>query len=376
MEDLKNKEELLKEVHSFYEKEVKPTLPAYNAKRKRDRVIIYSAIGAFVSLCLCPIHLAFALVAALLVAIAYLYQKNETVEFDCSYEMCIKKKLMPKFLNLFGKYYWAKNHIYNSEEIYKKLTSLKILPKTSMMAFDDVIYGIHKDVKVEVIELRTGIYASGLIGGIMLIIGASVIVLPILGIGIGFLVLIAALIPNTHVQLGFIAFVVLVLLALIIGVIALFIRNAFTNQSIKGVVLKYTFPKKFNKHTFIFENKLSSQKLIHKGRQGYEKVSLEDSEFDKNYTVFSDDQVEARYLLTTSFIERFKNIETAFNPLYQRAEFKENEFYILLGTNRDLFKMGSLGEETNYSQFSQLFEEFYSVLDLIEHFKLNQHIGL
>lgn len=376
MEDLKNKEELLKEVHSFYEKEVKPTLPAYNAKRKRDRVIIYSAIGAFVSLCLCPIHLAFALVAALLVAIAYLYQKNETVEFDCSYEMCIKKKLMPKFLNLFGKYYWAKNHIYNSEEIYKKLTSLKILPKTSMMAFDDVIYGIHKDVKVEVIELRTGIYASGLIGGIMLIIGASVIVLPILGIGIGFLVLIAALIPNTHVQLGFIAFVVLVLLALIIGVIALFIRNAFTNQSIKGVVLKYTFPKKFNKHTFIFENKLSSQKLIHKGRQGYEKVSLEDSEFDKNYTVFSDDQVEARYLLTTSFIERFKNIETAFNPLYQRAEFKENELYILLGTNRDLFKMGSLGEETNYSQFSQLFEEFYSVLDLIEQLKLNQKIGL
>lgn len=376
MEDLKNKEELLKEVHSFYEKEVKPTLPAYNSKRKRDRVIIYSAIGAFVSLGLCPIHLAFALVAALLVAIAYLYQKNETVEFDCSYEMCIKKKLMPKFLNLFGKYHWAKNHIYNSEEIYKKLTSLKILPKTSMMAFDDVIYGIHKDVKVEVIELRTGIYASGLIGGIMLIIGASIIVLPILGIGIGFLVLIAALIPNTHVQLGFIAFVVLVLLALIIGVIALFIRNAFTNQSIKGVVLKYTFPKKFNKHTFIFENKLSSQKLIHKGRQGYEKVSLEDSEFDKNYTVFSDDQVEARYLLTTSFIERFKNIETAFNPLYQRAEFKENEFYILLGTNRDLFKMGSLGEETNYSQFSQLFEEFYSVLDLIEHFKLNQHIGL
>lgn len=376
MEDLKNKEELLKEVHSFYEKEVKPTLPAYNAKRKRDRVIIYSAIGAFVSLCLCPIHLAFALVAALLVAIAYLYQKNETVEFDCSYEMCIKKKLMPKFLNLFGKYHWAKNHIYNSEEIYKKLTSLKILPKTSMMAFDDVIYGIHKDVKVEVIELRTGIYASGLIGGIMLIIGASVIVLPILGIGIGFLVLIAALIPNTHVQLGFIAFVVLVLLALIIGVIALFIRNAFTNQSIKGVVLKYTFPKKFNKHTFIFENKLSSQKLIHKGRQGYEKVSLEDSEFDKNYTVFSDDQVEARYLLTTSFIERFKNIETAFNPLYQRAEFKENELYILLGTNRDLFKMGSLGEETNYSQLSQLFEEFYSVLDLIEQLKLNQKIGL
>ena len=38
MEDLKNKEELLKKVHSFYEKEVKPTLPAYNAKRKRDKI--------------------------------------------------------------------------------------------------------------------------------------------------------------------------------------------------------------------------------------------------------------------------------------------------------------------------------------------------
>lgn len=376
MENLKNKEELLKEVRTFYEKEVEPTLPAYNTKRKKDRIIIYSAIGAFASMFLCRIHLAFALVAALLVAIAWLYQRNETVEFDCSYEMHLKKKFMPKFLSLFGKYHWAKHHTYNSPEIYEKLISLKILPKTSAIALDDVIYGIHKDVKVEVIELRTGTYANGLIGGIILIIGASVIVLPIFAVGIFFLVLITALIPNTQAQLGFIAFVVLVLLALIIGVIALFIRNAFSNQSIKGVVLKYTFPKKFNKHTFIFENKLSSQKLIHKGRQGYEKVSLEDTEFDKNYTVFSDDQVEARYLLTTSFIERFKNIETAFNPLYQRAEFKENELYILLGTNRDLFKIGSLGEETTYSQFSQLFEEFYSVLDLIEQLKLNQHIGL
>ena len=47
-------------------------------------------------------------------------------------------------------------------------------------------------------------------------------------------------------------------------------------------------------------------------RLNLEEVRLENIEFCKNYRVFSMDQIESRYLLTTSFMERFKNIKFSF----------------------------------------------------------------
>ena len=44
----------------------------------------------------------------------------------------------------------------------------------------------------------------------------------------------------------------------------------------------------------------------------FQKIVLEDIEFEKRFDTYSTNQVEARYLLTTLFMKRFENLKTPF----------------------------------------------------------------
>ena len=98
--------------------------------------------------------------------------------------------------------------------------------------------------------------------------------------------------------------------------------------------------------------------------------------FCEKYIVYSDNQVEARYVLTTAFIERFKNMKTAFKAKFIRAAFKDGKITIAIDAGRDLFQMASLDKDTDSNTFTELFDEILSVLELISVLKLNQKIGL
>jgi hypothetical protein len=43
------------------------------------------------------------------------------------------------------------------------------------------------------------------------------------------------------------------------------------------------------------------------GKNRFEKIELEDPEFEKIWDTYGEDQIEARYVLTTAFMERLKN---------------------------------------------------------------------
>lgn len=80
----------------------------------------------------------------------------------------------------------------------------------------------------------------------------------------------------------------------------------------EGVALVFSFPKPFNGHT---------QVLARGGFKGAkrpgEPVRLEDPVFEHYFDVYSTDQVEARYVLTPGFMERF----LAFGKLLMGEEF-------------------------------------------------------
>ena len=81
-------------------------------------------------------------------------------------------------------------------------------------------------------------------------------------------------------------------------------------------------------------------------------------------------------MIISSFIERFKEINLAFEPDFQRAEFKNNKLYILIKTKKDLFQFGCLSKETTYENFASSGRELYSLISLADHLKLDQKIGL
>ncbi|MCM1339086.1 MAG: DUF3137 domain-containing protein [Muribaculaceae bacterium] len=157
------------------------------------------------------------------------------------------------------------------------------------------------------------------------------------------------------------------------------IGNGKSSKTIfQGVVIRIKMNKNFEGTTLIRAKKAynaDKKELLKK--QGLSEVHLEDPEFEKRYLIFANDQVEARYLITTAFMERLKNIRLAFNAKHISCSFHEDSVYIAPHTGKDLFSLCSLVKPVdNHEQFTVLFNEFVSILELVDHFKLDKKLGL
>ncbi len=141
----------------------------------------------------------------------------------------------------------------------------------------------------------------------------------------------------------------------------------------KGIIITLQMNKNFDTHTLVRPNTLMKSVNV----AGLKHTTLEDVQFEKQYDVFTNDEVEARYLLTPSFMERLSDIRKIFNTSQISCAFYQNKFIIALDVRRDLFKLGSLYKKTDDTkQFFQMYEEIESIVKLIDHFKLDQKIGL
>ena len=106
-------------------------------------------------------------------------------------------------------------------------------------------------------------------------------------------------------------------------------------------------------------------------------TELEDPEFNKIFDVYTNDEITARYLITPSFMQRLKNMEVAFKADNTSCAFYENCLIIALSTKKDLFSLCSLIKPLKETQqYFQMYEEIVSILKLIDHFKLDEKIGL
>ena len=112
-----------------------------------------------------------------------------------------------------------------------------------------------------------------------------------------------------------------------------------------------------------------------KANKNLERVHMEDVKFEKKFKIFSKNQIEARYLITTSFMERLQNIKTAFGTRNIKCSFFDDKIIFAIYTEKDLFELGSL-----YRSFGRDIEDFYnqmiSIYKMIDYFKLNEKIGL
>ncbi len=117
--------------------------------------------------------------------------------------------------------------------------------------------------------------------------------------------------------------------------------------------------------------------LTYKQNEQMEEIKLEDPVFTKRFKVYSADEVEARYLITTAFMERFTKLNTSFGSKKAKCSFYNDSIMFAISTNKNIFEMGSIFKRLdNPKQITIFFEEISSILMLIDYFKLNEHIGL
>lgn len=134
----------------------------------------------------------------------------------------------------------------------------------------------------------------------------------------------------------------------------------------KGIVVKFALNKTFNSHTVIFSN--SSWFCLEPPH--LKRMLIEDVVFEKKYSVFTDNEANARDLITPLFIERLKQIKLAFKTKNISCAFYNDLFLIAIPTNKDLFSIGSLVKPVNDpKQYYNMYEEMESIIKLIDYFK-------
>ena len=104
---------------------------------------------------------------------------------------------------------------------------------------------------------------------------------------------------------------------------------------------------------------------------------MEDPWFGKKFNVYSSDQVEARYLVTPSFMERFNNLNTVFGAKNAKCSFYRDKIVIAISTKKNLFEIGEMFKSLeDPKSIKSMYDELFSIYKMITYFKLDEKTGL
>ena len=168
-----------------------------------------------------------------------------------------------------------------------------------------------------------------------------------------------------------------------------------------GLILKIPTNKEFKGKTFI------GPRWYIKRLWKFEPVKLESVDLIKNYEVYSTDQIEARYLLTPSFIERMLSVVELFNKVRTKQSDaanieRNNDFerqcegfcvgfiggyiYIFIPNEENLFDVSFdiplFGADKqnftllNESKYYDIYNQLSAILGIIDYLKLDKNLGL
>lgn len=147
------------------------------------------------------------------------------------------------------------------------------------------------------------------------------------------------------------------------------VEGEFLPNSFKGVVIRIDLNNKYKSHTVVLPNTFGHN-AVPLG-MGLTYTQLEDCEFEKKFDTYTTDEIEARLLLTPTFMEQINTMQTAFKAKNIRYAFWERRLYIALETKNDLFAIGKLNQNIKISKpYFEMFEEIASIVNLIEHFQV------
>lgn len=106
-------------------------------------------------------------------------------------------------------------------------------------------------------------------------------------------------------------------------------------------------------------------------------LGLEDFNFNDKFSIYSEDEVEARYLATTTFIDRLMNMKLAFNATDIICSGFEDKLIFVIYTKKNLFELGSLYKCVDTTKYiEEVFNQITSIMLMIDHFKLDEKTGL
>lgn len=146
-----------------------------------------------------------------------------------------------------------------------------------------------------------------------------------------------------------------------------------------GVVIRIDMNKTFYGKTLIYPkgSHISSFGMDHNTASKLKYSKFEDTVFNKRFAVFTNDVLEAKDLLADGLMERMNNIKTAFQAKTIACSFYDNDLFIALSEDNDMFTVPDFTSPiADFKQFYTIIDEIISVIKLIDYFVDNQDFSL
>lgn len=139
----------------------------------------------------------------------------------------------------------------------------------------------------------------------------------------------------------------------------------------QGFLVHFDFHKNFKGETIITKDQTFIGNFFNSIARNGERVKLEDREFEDRFEVHSTDQVEARYLLTPSFMERVLQFSRLPSVKQLQLAFKDGSIYMAIKRKGDAFEGGSL-DLNDPALIKQNVKDIALIFDMVTELNLTQ----
>ena len=139
-------------------------------------------------------------------------------------------------------------------------------------------------------------------------------------------------------------------------------------QTFGRSVLVCEFYKKFSSQTIVASRTLNTKFIG-------EKEQMDDTLFNDEFRVFTDDKVGARYLLTPAFMKRLREFKIKFaGEMGVSAAFMDDKFYLFLNGAKNKFGTTIFSLPPSLYDVNQIKKEISELLSIIDELNLNLDI--
>lgn len=139
----------------------------------------------------------------------------------------------------------------------------------------------------------------------------------------------------------------------------------------KGMAILIDLPRpKFFGHTIITADGNSASEWMKEKSLGLQRADLVDPVFEKKYSVFTNDQVEARYLIDPAMIERIVKLQHSHVAEGISASYKDKRILVLISSKKNHFEPADITiPATDAEALSALRQEVSETLSLVDYFE-------
>ena len=154
-------------------------------------------------------------------------------------------------------------------------------------------------------------------------------------------------------------------------------KNRRTVTVFRGIFITFSVNKNFAGRTIVRKDRGAIGNWFTDKFNKMENVTLEDPEFERRFEVYASDQVEARYMLTPSFMQRLLDLSAVLQGSKLQCSFYDDKLLLMVASNHDRFETASIFEPATFvPEINTVLKEMSLIFQIVDVLKLDQRTGL